>query len=61
MLVTIRHFRNAKGTRAETCPAIVSGWLMVTRRSAIGRFGPVPGNRPRSLCEVNSAQSLSPF
>ena len=25
MLVTIRHFRNAKRTGAEMCPAIVSG------------------------------------
>ena len=36
MLVTIRHFRNAKGTGAEMCPAIVSG--IVTRDASVSRW-----------------------
>ena len=47
----IRHFRNAEGSGAEMCPAIISGWLLGTRRSAIGHFFLVLSNNPRSLCE----------
>ena len=47
----IRHFRNAEGTGAEMCPAIISGWLLGTRRSAIGHFFRVLSNKPRSLGE----------
>ena len=37
-LFFIRYFRNEKGTGAEICPAIVSGIVTGTRRSAIGQF-----------------------
>ena len=43
-------------------PQLFLGSLLGTRWAAVGQFFLVPGNNPRGLCEVNSAQSSSrPF
>ena len=58
----IRHFINEKGTGAEVRPAIVSGMLLVTRRSTIGAFFYLsPVTVPEVFARVNLAQSFSRF
>ena len=42
-------FETRRGLEPKCVPQLFLGWLLVTRRSAIGRFGPVPNNSPRSL------------
>ena len=46
------HLRNDKGTGAEMChvivPRIVTEYALLV---ANGQLFPVPGNRPRRLCE----------
>ena len=47
----IRHFRNAKGTGPEMCPAIVSGIVTGDAPDSYWSFFRVLSNNPRSLCE----------
>ena len=47
----IRHFRNAKGTKAKMCSPIVSGMVKGDAPVSYWSFFPVPSNNPRSLYE----------
>ena len=58
----IRHLINEKGIGAEVRPVIVSGILLVTRRSAIGVFFYLfLVTVPEIFVRVNLAQSFSRF
>ena len=48
-----------RGELEQKCvPQLFLGWLLGTRRSAIGQFLPAPSNSPRSLCGHHSFFSL---
>lgn len=57
----IRHFRNAKGTKAEMSSLIVSGMVMEMRRSAIGHFFPLSLATIAALRKFTGAQFPSRF
>ena len=52
----VHHFRNERGTGAETRPQLFLGSLLGTRRSAIGQFFSLSqATVPEVFAKVNSA------